>query len=357
MFRLALTTVLLSAAALPAQSKGFGTFFTLTNGATDNQVQVGVRVFNKMVPLWSYSTGDKGTGAGLGSQAAIAASGHYLVAVNAGSDSITLFRWHHLVLLSRSDTAQTGGTRPTSVAVRGNLVYVLNADSDNLTGFRIKHGSLKTIGMFKLSGTGVAAAQVGFSPRGHYLVVTERATDQILVYPVKKKGDLGKPMVNKSEGKTPFGFVFRRDGTLIVSEAAGGDPGASSASSYEIKKKGKLKTISKAVPTTQTAACWVAIPRKGDFAYTTNTGSSTVTGFRVKHKGRLKLLDKSGVTGQLAMGARPIDAAFNGSGTLLFVLDSGNDQIVSFYRDHKGGLHLLPGSVSLPDGAAGLIAR
>jgi len=356
MLRYAFAAVLFSAATLPAQFGGVSTFFTQTNDAADNQIQVGVSFFGRVFPFRRFSTGGQGTGAGLGSQSALAQSSHYLVAVNAGSNDITLFRrWS--VFLFRRDVESTGGTRPTSVTIRGNLVYALNAGSDNLTGFRIWHGALHAIGKFALSGAKVGAAQVGFDPTGRHVVVTEKATNQILVYPVNKDGTLGKPTVNKSAAQTPFGFVFRRDGTLVVSEAVGGQSGKSKVSSYEIRGNGTLRTISGAVATKQTAACWIAIPRNGRFAYSTNTGSASITGFRVDGKGALTLLDASGVTGKLRDGARPIDADFNTRGRLLFVLDSEHDEIVSFYRDHRGGLHLLHGSVQLPDGAAGLIAR
>lgn len=357
MLRLALSAVLLSAAAVPAQFSGPGVFFTLTNDARDNQVQVGVSRFGRVFPLTRYSTGGTGTAAGLGSQGALAANRRYLVAVNPGSSDVTLFRRYGFAFLSRSDVAKTGGVRPTSVDVRGDLVYALNAGSDNLTGFRIEHGSLRQIGRFSLSGAGVGAAQVGFDPTGRHLVATERATNQILVYPVRHDGTLGKPTVNKSAAPTPFGFLFRRDGTLVVSEAAGGQAGLGAVSSYEIRADGRLRTISGAVPTKQTAACWIAIPRNGRFAYTTNTGSSSISGYRLDGRGKLTILDADGVTGRLREGASPIDFDFNTSGKLLFVLDSGNDEVVSFYRDHRGGLHLLPGSLKLPDGAAGLIAR
>lgn len=357
MIRLAFTTALLAASALTAQFPTVGVFYTLTNDTTKNQVQIGAGLFGRVFPITRISTGGKGTAAGLGSQGALAANRNYLVAVNPGSDDITLFRRRGSVFLSRSDIEKTGGTRPTSVAIRGDLVFALNAGSDNVTGFRISKGSLKPIGRFALSGSGVAAAQVGFDPSGRYVIVTERATNQILVFPVRRNGSLGTPSINDSAAATPFGFLFRKDGTLVVSEAVGGQAGASVASSYQIRPNGRLRAISGAVATNQSAACWIAIPRNGRFAYTTNTASGTITGFGLQRSGQLTRLDSSGATGRLRDGARPIDFEFNRAGRLLFVLDSGNDEVVSFFRDRAGRLHRLGGSLSLPDGAAGLIAQ
>ena len=73
--------------------------------------------------------------------------------------------------------------------------------------------------------------------------------------------------------------------------------------------------------------------------------------------GALEILDPSGETGTLPAGGAPLDAHFDRSGRLLFVLDSANDAIVTFSRDAQGGLTLLPSSLPLPPGAAGLIAR
>jgi len=127
-------------------------------------------------------------------------------------------------------------------------------------------------------------------------------------------------------------------------------------SSYVMDDFGNLRAVSAAAATNQTAACWIAIPRNGRFAYTTNTASGTITGYSLDRRGALTILDPTGVSGSLRAGAAPIDFDFGNSG-VLFVLDSANDEIVAFRRDSRGGLHPLAGSLALPDGAAGLIAR
>ena len=288
----------------------------------------------------------------------MASSGRYLLAVNAGSDEITLFR-NFGFYLWRTDTDASGGTRPTSVAARGSLVYVLNAGSDNITGFRIRHNRLESIrgAKYSLSQASAAAAQVGFSPDGRFVVVTERATNQIGVFPVRRNGTLGAGKFQASSGRTPFGFLFRKDGTLVVSEANGGMPNSSYVSTYRIRRNGTLNPITVRGRTDQTAACWIAIPSDGRFAYTTNTASGTVTGFSVNRAGELSRLDRSGVTGNLGSAARPIDFDFTRDSRLLFVLDSGGDMISGFRRHRDGSLTKLRGSIAVPDGTAGLLAR
>lgn len=350
------------ALSLPLASQSFGTVLTLDNDPAGNSVTVQLRAPNgALIPFASFATGGTGTGAGLGSQGALASnrSGSLLLAVNPGSDEVTLFRSFFGVFLWRLDTAATCGHRPTSVAVHGRLVYVLNADSDSVQGFRIAGGRLRRLNNanYGLSQAGAAAAQVGFSPDGDHLVVTERATDTITIFPVRRNGRLGQPVHAPSVGQTPFGFEFRADGTLVVSEAAGGAAGASTVSSYRITAAGGLQVVTGAAPTMQSAACWIAISADGASAYTTNTASGTLSGFDVDGSGQLTLLDPNGITGDLGSAARPIDAAFSRSGAFLYVLDSGNDEIRGFRRMPDGSLAPLGVAIPLGDGAAGLLAR
>jgi 6-phosphogluconolactonase (cycloisomerase 2 family) len=340
----------------------FGAVYTMTNAPNGNEVAVHLRLpGGGLVGFGRYETGGAGTGGALDSQGALAGSrSNRVVVVNPGSDELTLFRAFFFDLfLLRTSTVDSGGSMPTSVAIHGDLVYALNAASDSISGFRIRGHRLRPIAgaTYPLSQAGAGAAQVGFSPDGRWIVVTERMTDTIGVFEVHDDGTLGNARFNPSAGPTPFGFLFRSDGVLVVSEAAGGAPNASSTSSYRIGMDGTLATVSGAVPTHQTAACWVAIPRGGEFAYTTNTGSGTVSGYRLDQGGTLALLEPNGVSGDLGAAARPIDFEFDPSGRFLFTLDVGGDRISTFVRRADGSLALLPGSVPVPDGSAGLLAR
>ncbi len=356
------TSLLLSCAlAAAANAQGFGAVYTLTNEPAGNAVQVTLRLPNGvLLPFASFDTTGTGTGVGLGSQGALAMSGNdkFLYAVDAGSDQVTMFHVLFGIFLLRTDTEATGD-RPTSVATHGNLVYVLNAGDDTVRGFRRTGYQLQPIAgaSYPLSQAAAAGAQVGFSPDGKHLVVTERATNRIDVFAVNGNGTLGAVTFNASAGNTPFGFSFRDDGTLVVSEALGGTADASVTSTYRIQNDGTLLTISGAVPTEETAACWVAIPKQGTFAYTTNTGSGTITGYALDGAGQLTPLDANGITGDLGGSAQPIDFEFSPNGRYLFVLDAGNDRIRTFFRQLDGGLQLLATSVDVVDGTAGMVVR
>jgi len=305
----------------------------------------------------SYPTGGTGTGGGLGNQGGLVAAGRYLLAVNAGSNDISVLTRED-GRLRLTDRQPSQGERPISVTVDGRLVYVLNAGgAGNIAGFRLREdGTLEPIpGTARpLSTAAAGPAQIGFSPDGRFLVVTEKANNVISLYRVRHGGLAEGPEVFPSTGQTPFGFAFDRRGLLLVSEAFGGTAEASALSSYRIGEHGGLRPISPSVGTTETAACWVAVTPDGRFAYVTNTGSATVSGYRVGRRGRLTLLDPDGVTG--TTGAAPIDLAFAEEGRLLFTLNSGAHSITGLAVGRDGSLHMAGGAPDLPVGANGMIA-
>ncbi|HEX9894751.1 MAG TPA: beta-propeller fold lactonase family protein, partial [Gemmatimonadales bacterium] len=279
-----------------AAAEGAGAVFVASNGAAGNAVLVFGRAGDgALTPAISFPTGGLGTGTGLGNQGGLVLTrgDRLLYVVNAGSDEISAFRLtgSSLELLG---TFPSGGDLPISLSISGDLLYVLNdGTTANVTGFRIgSDGGLTPIAGSSraLSAAAPDAAQVGFSPDGTRLVVTEKATNQLLTFPVLSDGTLGPAAVQPSAGPTPFGFGFDRRGTLITSEAFGGAPNASVLSSYRAGSGG-WTAVTPLVATTETAACWVVVTPNGRFVYTTNTGSASVSGYAVGHDGSLTLLD------------------------------------------------------------------
>src|SRR5262249_26541241 len=141
------------------------------------------------------------------------------------------------------------------------------------------------------------------------LVVTEKATGIIDTFTVDDDGVPNSHKMFASPVPTPFGFAVGRNSRVFVSEAKGGAANASSVSSYEVSDEGNLAAISSAVPTTETAACWVVLTRNERFAYASNTGSGTISGYRVSNDGELQLLNADGITGTTGSGSSPIDLA------------------------------------------------
>ena len=338
-----------------------GVVFTLSNAPGQNRVLVFERRGDgSLMPAGEVPSGGTGTGSGLGSQGALALSGnhHWLYAVDAGSNEISVFRVRG-AQLTLVEVAPSGGQMPISVAARGRLVYVLNGGGDgNIQGFWRSHaGILSPIAGSNepLSQAGAGPAQIGFSPNGQHLVVTEKATNRVTFYAIDNGGAAGPPDWRDSAGATPYGFAFSRNGTLVVSEAFGGATDASAASSYRFGH-GQLNLLDGSVATTETAACWTVVTRDGRFAYVTNTGSGSVSGYSVSGQGDLQLLDVDGVTGSTGAGSTPIDVALDANSRHMYVLLAGTDSLAMFRVSRDGSLVDLGQLSGLPDGAAGLVA-
>ncbi len=329
--------------------------YTLTNQVAGNAVAVFARAGDgTLTPAGSFSTGGAGTGAGLGSQGAVTLSndGRLLFAVNAGSNDVSVFRVdpQGLSLLSRTPS---GGTLPTSVTVSRNVVYVLNTGgAGNISGFTVgSTGGLTPIaGSTKSLSTAAAGpAEVSFSPDGRELVVTEKGTSELDVYPVDKNGVAGERTSYTSAGGTPFGFAFGPRNLLFVSEAAA--PG--SASSYALNNEGNLQVISGAVLTHHGAPCWAVVTTDGRFGYTGN-GSGSVSGFSIAPDGAIRLLG-DGATAVIGSGVN--DIALSANSRYLYVLQTGGAQAIHAFRVQDDGSLTALGPVGgLPTGTRGLAA-
>ncbi len=206
------------------------------------------------------------------------------------------------------------------------------------------------------SAANTSPAQIGFNPEGDVLLVTERSTNTITTFSI---GENGLPISQQSVaslGVTPFGFAFSGRAKVFVTNAAGGAAGASSVSSYFVDEDGSTLNLANAVPTTQGAACWLAVTGSGRYAYSANTGSSTVSRFRIGSLGSLTLLDNT-ATGGLA---GPIDAGVSSGDHFLYVLNGRGDTtraISAFAIAAAGSLTSLAGASGLPAGSNGLIVR
>jgi 6-phosphogluconolactonase (cycloisomerase 2 family) len=335
----------------------------MTNSPLGNSVAVYHRFPDgSLAPAGLVPTGGTGTGSGLGNQGGLILSeqGNRLLAVNAGSNQVSVFAvaGGGLVL---TDVEPSGGDTPASVTLHGDLVYVLNTGGvGNITGFKLSpDGRLAPLAgsTRPLSDSGTGPAQIAFSPSGDMLVVTEKATSRIDTYLVGEDGLAAGPNAQPSVGTTPFGFAFGKRDVLLVSEAFGGAPDASALSSYRLAADGSLQVISASVPTTETAACWVAVPNSGRLAFTSNTGSGSVSGFEVRPDGGLSRLDADGRTGVTGPNSSPIDMAFSRDSRFLYVLSAGTHAIAAFSLGPHGSLSPLGAVGGLPAGANGLAAR
>lgn len=332
------------------------TIYTMSNAAAGNELLAFRQERDgSLTPLASHATGGLGSGGGLGNQGAVVSDGEHIFVVNAGSDDLSVFRIRRSGL-KLVDTIASGGARPISVTVHHDLVYVLNAGSDSIAGFRLnRNGTLRVLPGSEqpLSGAGTDPAQIQFSADGETLIVTEKATNNIVLYSLGRRGVPQDRTIVPSLGQTPFGFALGRGRQVIVSEAAGGATNASSVSSYFLGRHGDLRVIDATDPTLQSAACWVVVTPNGRFAYVTNTGSNTISGFLIL-AGHLLRLNRDGITA--TSGAAPIDMALSRDGRVLHVLNAGDHTISSFKVRKDGQLEPIAQLGGLPAAANGLLA-
>lgn len=348
----------LAPTAASAHDRSPGAVYALGNQESGNEVIVYQRARDgSLTEVASEPTGGLGTGQGLGSQGAVVLDrgARHLYAVNAGSDTVSSFRVTRsgLDLLS---TVPSGGDHPISLTVQDDVLYVLNdGGPGTISGLSIRHGRLRPLAHStrRLRHADTAPAQVSFTPDGRRLVVSEKAANQFEVFGVTRRGAATwRSRTTASSGATPFGFDFDRRGRLIVSEAAGGAADASSVSSYRFAGR-RLRTISASVPTTETAACWIATSKDGRYAFAANTGSATITTFRVARNGSLHRLADDGNSADTSGAVA--DVSVSGNGQFLYGRN-GNGTVDGFAIGHDGSLTPVGSVDGLPSGAFGLAA-
>ena len=108
-----------------------GTIYTASNAAAGNAVLVFDRLADgRLVPTATVATGGNGTGTGLGNQGGLVLTRNerWLLAVNSGSHSLSVFEVQPRGL-RLTDVQPTGGAQPISVTESRGLVYVVHAGS------------------------------------------------------------------------------------------------------------------------------------------------------------------------------------------------------------------------------------
>ena len=386
------------ASAAPANA-----VYTMTNGASGNEV-IGFTRANdgSLTPMAApFSTGGKGTGAGLGEQGAVAYdyANDRLYVVNAGDNSFSVLPVNPDGTLGTAinvpASAVSGGAAlvgPKSVTFHGNTVYVLfegNATTASAIAGWTFDGSAATpiaSSIVPLSGASFSSdpAQISFSADGSWLVVTEKqsgngttvvaGSGSIDTFAVDsngvatKKGFYPTASAGADAGlqATPFGFSFYGN-YLVVSEA-----GSTGVGTYTYAD-GVIAPVSGApqfLPT-DPAPCWVAI--SSDWAYVANAKGPDVSGFTVSATtGGLTAIGTAanavvaptGMTVTTDAGVTfegPTDEALSADGHFFYVLDSAVPAIGVFSVNGDGTLTRVGSAdytaAALPVGVVGIIAR
>jgi 6-phosphogluconolactonase len=181
------------------------------------------------------------------------------------------------------------------------------------------------------------------------------AGDLVRAGAADREGYAQNPATIKSSGQTPYGFDLTADGSLIVSQAFGGAPGAAAASSYKVSGAGDLTLVSGSVGDTRSEVCWVALTKDDRFAYVTNFGDGTVSCYEITADRSLRLHEPvAGSTGHGGKGLR--DEAISGDGRYLYAIDPDAQKLRGWAVSQGGQLRPVGEFGGVPDTVAGLAA-
>jgi 6-phosphogluconolactonase (cycloisomerase 2 family) len=293
------------------------------------------------IPGSPFAVGGSGAGHPDASQGSLqlSADGRYLLAVDAGSNQISVLRIKPGGTLQVAEIVSSNGGNPVSIAVAGRLAYVANADpnSPNYTGFTLNAGGrLRPIpGSTVVLPPGSQPGDVLFSGDGTKFVGTRVGTSQIDSFTVGADGLLtaapGSPFEHQAGVFGQFGSEFNpiNSAQLFVSNAhtAANTPAPGSVSAYSDAADGALTSIG-ASPFANdgTASCWVEVSHDGRYLFTVNTASSTVSSYSIAADGSLASIASTPITN----GKGAEDARLSPDGSTLWIVNSGADTLNAF---------------------------
>ncbi len=403
---------LITAAPVMAASVEFeGAIYAGTNRFDGNTIAAfGRNADGTLTSIGEFATGGNGAffdgGEGLDpliSQSSLVQVDHrYLLAVNAGSDSITAFEISDDFSLTVTDTAATGGVGPNTIAQSNGRVFVSNVDTDgsftgpadqvgNITGFTFDttNGQLDPIADSTRE-LRSRPSTVSFSPDGQRLVVSSwnagaqaapgsDATDGLVVYGVDDDGGIStdalaraaSTLVGNPEGRNlpsviGFGFVERDGEQYVVATEAREFPSDGSAaslpvfqtgsvSSFRLEDDGSLTPVSQDVlagsgvdaSVGQTSVCWIDFTPDGTVFYVANASGGSISSYSFDEDGNITLLQELAAEGDAALPeeANPLDGAdgyidliITDSGEYLYQLEGLQGTIGAYQIDPNGGL-------------------
>ena len=335
-----------------------GAVYVQTNEAQNRVVAFRRSPDGALERAGAYETGGAGNGQPhLPSQGSVVLTGdgRHLLVTNVASDDVSVLAVADdggLELLGRAPA----GSAPRSVAERGGRVYVLATGLPFLTGFRLGENGLEPVagGDHELAANS-DPAQVGFTPDGSTLVVTDRSLDAIITVPVGAGGELGERTTVPSSGPTPYGFAMTAGGTLVVTEAFRAEKGAAAASSYSVAGT-EVTPVTKSAGNGRSEICWAVVTGDGRYAFTTNFADGAVSRYAIATDGRLTLDDAAaGTTVDGRPGLR--DEDLTADDAYLYAIDADSGSIFGWGVGEEGMLSPLGSWGDLPTTVAGLAAR
>jgi len=243
------------------------------------------------IPGSPFAVGGTGAGKATASQGSLqlSADGRYLLAVDTGSNEISVLRIKPdgSLQIAGDGPVSSNGLDPVSIAVSGSLVYVANADpvDPNYTGFTLNSGGhLRPIPGSTVSlPAGSQPGDVLFNGDGTKLVGARVASSLIDSFTVGSDGLLtaapGSPF--PAQGQGPFGSEFRPTNAseLYVSNAHDG-ANLGSVSAFNVSGNGTLQSIgaSPVADSADTLGHATDVERSAVRALEPGTGADTSSG-------------------------------------------------------------------------------
>lgn len=331
----------LCAAEAAAQSASLeGAVYAMSNRPEGNSIAAWGRAEDgTLSPIGEFATGGLGASfdGGEGLDPLISAYAltltqdeRFLLAVNAGSNTVSAFEIQDDYSLVLTGLARSSGVGPNSIAEHEGLIYVSNIDADGVfNGEPDQEGSL---GVMRLTPTGALEttplgmrllrnrpSAVQFSTDGQHVVVASinagsnalasGSEDELVVYRVMPSGLLSERPVGRGSSTFPFnaanrnlpsaiGFqIVEQAGAqfVVVTEArefqADGSPPAfdalqtGSVSTFRLEPSGQLTPIALDVIAGDTildgerTACWLDFGPEGDVFFVSNALESTLSSY------------------------------------------------------------------------------
>ena len=387
------------AVGAPRAPSFVGGVFAMTNATEGNEVVAyGRRADGTLSYVGSFPTGGVGTtefdgGEGLDpliSAYALekTADNRFILAVNAGSDTLSVLQVEEDFSLALADVQSSGGpghAGPNSIAINGALVYVANITRENVDGTPLfagepeqqgslqgywlgANGTLRPIGPPRNLANRPSA--IRFSPDGNYLVVasinagsaalTPPNEDELTVFGINPDGSLSNDttgtarstLFNNAAGRnlpSAIGFEIVEDGAnrpvVVVTEArefqSNGAPPTfpnlqnGSVSTFILEPNGSLTDGQLDLQTATNpdgsfvdgdrTACWIAFSNVNDYFWVSNALDSSLSSFSFGPDGSVALVEAVAAEGNRPTSTVPAEAFGQTDGFIdLDVSDDGS---------------------------------
>jgi 6-phosphogluconolactonase len=332
-----------------------GAVFVQTNAAHNEVIAYARDAAGMLTHAGSFATGGAGNDeAHLPSQGSVTMTRdrRHLLVTNVASNDVSVFSLEG-AMPALTKTVPTG-MAPRSVAEQDGLVFVLATGDARIDGFRLVDGDLLPIDGSSMVLSTPDGAQVGFTPDGRALLVTERGGDKLSAYSVGMDGSLGVRRTIDSQGATPYGFAISSNGTLVVTEAFRAEKGAAAASSYRVDGDA-IKPVTASIGNGRSEICWAVITPDDRYAFTTNFADGAVSRYSIGTEGSFALEDATaGITVDGQPGLRDEDLTTDGR--FLYAIDADAGRIVGWSVGSMGELSSIGSWEGLPETVAGLAA-